>query len=665
MQLSVIIVNYNVRAFLENALISVRKAIAGIPGELFVVDNASDDGSVEMLRQKFPDVKLIVNPTNRGFAAANNQALRESGGKYVLFLNPDTIVQEDTFRVMLEFMEQHESAAMAGCKILNPDGSLQLGCHRSTPTPWVAFTRIIGLSTLFPRFPFFSRYNLTYLDPDETHRVDAVSGSFMLVRRSAIDQVGGMDEQFFMYGEDLDWCYRFAQAGWEIYYVPATQIIHYKGESARRSDIDEVRLFYEAMRVFVRKHFPRGIFSDVILRLGIGLREWVAFFGKNAKPLFAFAADVILVDCSLLLSEYIWFGQFFKFPASAYPVTLTIPPLVVASVIYGLGGYTDRKLAVSRSAGAVVVGYMILSALTFFFKQYGFSRMVVAISGAISVLLIPGWRIAARVFLRSPVHRRRSLFGRRTVIVGAGESGQEVLRKLRARIADGYEIVGFIDKDRRRVGEKVSGLEILGSIDNIGKVIAEHRASEVIFSTDILSYADILSVIGRSRSRAVNFRLVPSSMEVMIGKTHIDVLDDIPLVDIDYKIDWPARRLVKRLFDLVCSLVLLATAYPVVALRRRAGSDTRRAGRKILMVPRVLRGALSMVGPPEYFTGGMYLGKPGLTGLVQINYHDDLAPEEIEKYNLYYAKNQSLVLDVEILLKTLIILLREHGKSGT
>src|SRR3990172_4972493 len=236
MDLSVIIVNYNVRDFLENALASAREAMKGIDGEVIVVDNASDDGSVEMVGRKFPGVRMVANDRNIGFAAANNIALRLSRGRYMLLLNPDTIVKEDTFQIIIRFLDTHPDAGLAGCRILNPDGTLQLACRRSFPTPWVAFTKISGLSALYPESRIFGKYNLGYLDPDRTYEVDAISGSFMAVRREAYEKAGGLDEEYFMYGEDLDWCYRIKQAGWKVYYVSGTRIIHYKGESVRRSD---------------------------------------------------------------------------------------------------------------------------------------------------------------------------------------------------------------------------------------------------------------------------------------------------------------------------------------------------------------------------------------------------------------------------------------------
>jgi GT2 family glycosyltransferase len=195
---SVIIVNYNVREYLANALESLRPALKGLRSEVIVVDNASTDGSVAMMRASFPRVRLITSPENLGFARANNVAIRKARGRYLLLLNPDTVVQEDTVRVMHAHLEAHRDVGIAGCKILNPDGTFQLAARRSFPTPWVAASRILGLSRLFPGSTLFGRYNLTFRSTEMTYDVDAVSGSFMFVRREAVDRVGGLDERFFM-----------------------------------------------------------------------------------------------------------------------------------------------------------------------------------------------------------------------------------------------------------------------------------------------------------------------------------------------------------------------------------------------------------------------------------------------------------------------------------
>lgn len=670
MDLSVIIVNYNVRNFLENSLASIYRAMQGIDGEVLVVDNASDDGSMEMVRSKFPDVHLLERKSNDGFAKANNVALRKAQGRYILLINPDTIVQEDTFHVMIKFFDENADAGMAGCKILNPDGTFQLPCRRSFPTPWTAFTKIFGLSALFPKSRLFGRYNLTYLSEDETYEVDAISGSFMFIRREAYKKVGGLDETFFMYGEDLDWCYRFAQSGYKVYYVHSTKIIHFKGESTRRSEIDEIRTFYQAMQLFVEKHFSASLILKAILTMGIAVRATVAMLTRVSQPLLVALIDALLVNAALVLAEYIYFGYMFRFPSYAYPIVWTVPALVVLITLFAWGVYTTRRHSASRTAVAVIVSYTIISAAIFFFKDFAFSRAVVLIAGLITFLALPGWRIVFEFVGGPKSSGRKSLFGRPTVIVGTGPSGQEILKKLRSRVDDGYNVVGFVDMHRRNVGEKISGVEIIGSIDNVGKLISERGVSEVIFSTDGLSYSDILSVIARSNDRSVNFRLVPNSLEAIIGKTRIDELDTLPLVEIEYNIQKPGNRLAKRTFDIIASAIGLLVVYPFARIVG-SGRDTGRFVRKALLLPRVFLGSISFVGRPlsdedessdaNTRTGEprSYLGQKGLTGLVQINWRDDLEAEEIERYTLYYAKNQSLLLDLEILMKSFVLLMRK------
>lgn len=652
MTLSVIIVNYNVRQFLENALTSVFRSLEGIEGEVFVVDNASGDGSAEMVREKFPRVRLIENRENLGFARANNLAMRRARGDFLLLLNPDTVVQEDTLRVMLDFFAEVPDAGAAGCRILNPDGSFQLPCRRSFPTPWVAFTKIFGLAALFPRSRMFGRYNLTYLSEDETYPVDAVSGSFMMVRRGAYAKTGGLDEAFFMYGEDLDWCYRIRAAGFSVFYVHATKIIHFKGESTKRSDLDEIGLFYRAMQLFVRKHFGSSRAVLLSLNLGILLREAAASLARLARPLPIALLDGLLVAGALLAGEAIYRGGLFRFPAYAYPLIWVVPACLIVLLSAAAGLYTTARYEVKRSFAAVAAGYVIISATVFFVKEFAFSRGVVLIAGALSIVFLPGWRLSVRLFGLKGI--RSSVFGRRTVIVGTGPSAQEVLRRLRARVDDGYDVLGFIDTSLRRIGEKVSGVEIIGSIDNVGKVIDERRVGEVIFSTDGLSYENILSVIARTRSRHINFRLVPDSLESIIGKSSIDPLTTLPLVDIDYNIHRPGNRIVKRLADLGLGGLLLVTVYPF--LRLGAGRGTV-LGEALLRLPDVLRGRLSLVGVPAGGEPGAerdgYLGQEGLTGLVQLHDNDGLTAQEREMYKLYYAKNQSLLLDLHIIARSL------------
>jgi len=222
--------------------------------EVFVVDNRSNDQSVEFVRENFPGARVLANRENVGFARANNMAIRDSRGEYILLLNPDTVIETQTLQVMIEFMEQHPDCGISGCKVLNPDGSLQLACRRNIPTLADAFFKLTGFSRLFPGSERYARYNLTYLSPDEVVQVDAVSGSFLMARRETVEQIGLLDEQFFMYGEDLDWCWRSRQAGYTNYYVPHTSIVHYHGQSSRKRPVRTAYYFYQAMYLFYCKH---------------------------------------------------------------------------------------------------------------------------------------------------------------------------------------------------------------------------------------------------------------------------------------------------------------------------------------------------------------------------------------------------------------------------
>lgn len=292
MKLSVVIVNYNVKFFLEQCLLSVRAATDGMEAEVFVVDNCSTDSSVGYLKGKFPDVRFVENETNPGFAVANNQAIRLSTGEYVLLLNPDTVVGEETIRTLCFFMDEHPSAGAAGVKMIDGHGSFLPESKRSFPSPWVSFCKLFGLSKLFPRSRLFARYSLPYLSPDREHVVDVLAGAFMLLRREALDKTGLLDEAFFMYGEDIDLSYRLRQAGYTNYYVPE-RILHYKGESTKRGDRAFVRSFYGAMLIFYRKHYPRsGRAISCLIGLAVGVKASLAslasllysFRGEKKRP---------------------------------------------------------------------------------------------------------------------------------------------------------------------------------------------------------------------------------------------------------------------------------------------------------------------------------------------------------------------------------------------
>ncbi len=288
MELSVIIVSFNVREYLKQCLISANKASENIDCEIFVVDNNSQDYSVEMVEKDFPGIILIKNETNKGFSAANNQAIKQSKGRFVLLLNPDTIVEPDTFSKCISFMEKNQNTGALGVRMVNGAGKFLPESKRSLPTPKTTFFKAFGFSSIFPESEFFNNYYLPGCSSFETSPAEVISGAFMFIRRAAINKTGLLDEDFFMYGEDIDLSYRLIQAGYINYYFAETQIVHYKGKSTSNRNYTDIRHFYDAMRIYFRKRVGEGKLAgwQYIILPGIYLREAIAVLNRFFKITF-------------------------------------------------------------------------------------------------------------------------------------------------------------------------------------------------------------------------------------------------------------------------------------------------------------------------------------------------------------------------------------------
>ena len=695
MILSIIIVSYNVREFLEQALLSIQRATCNLSSEIFVVDNNSMDGSAEFVRRSFPEVKLLANAENLGFAAANNLALDQASGRYICLINPDTIVQEDTFTTLISFCEKHPEAGAVGCKILNSDGTLQLACRRSVPTPWVAFSKIIGLARLFPRSPLFGRYNLTYLDENQVSEVEAISGSCMLLRKEVIDQVGKLDESFFMYGEDLDFCFRIHSAGWKIFYVPQTRIIHFKGESSKRSPFEQRRLFYEAMRLFVRKHFRknRAWVPSWALIVAIRVRALAAFLSTLLRSAGWPLLDLALMTASLAAAVYFRFSP--RFPWEAFILVHLIYSTIWLAALFAQGVYQTWRFSVARSSLAVLAGLIINSAITFFLKEIGFSRLVVLYAGALNLLLLPGWRmllkLAAQLQNGFLSHRLGQLVLRRTaLLVGDRTSCEALALRLRRQLDTSYEVRAIILPAAEDEITALQGIPVYAGLPHLHELLQRERVQEVIFATDRLPYQDMLAIISASTHEKVSFKLVPSSMDVIIGKASVEYIEDVPLMEIHYKLQTSMYRLVKRLFDLCLSSLLLLLTWPAwVWLRLVRGVQSKSVTYYGVMqqrftvaewnispqkkcwwrvLPRfaaIWKGKMSFIGPSPttspHAVDLVWSLRPGLTSLDKIDHAQIQSQEFKERCWLFYLKNYTPFLDAEILIKSFIAYLQKRG----
>jgi hypothetical protein len=551
MDLSVVLVSYNTRDLLEQALRTALEAAAGLEVEVFVVDNASRDHSAKMVAEKFPQVKLIRSPRNLGFAGGNNLALRQVQGRHVLLLNTDTVVRRDTLRCLVGFLDAHPEAGAAGCKILNPDGTLQLACRRGFPTPMAAFCKVSGLSRLFPKSRRLAGYNLTYLDPEQTSEVDALSGSCMMVRKAAIDQVGLLDEDYFMYGEDLDWCYRLRQAGWRIYYVPHTAIVHFKGESGRAEQMRVRYRFYEAMSIFARKHMQQRyrFFPLWLLHVGIALYG-LGFLGVQVGRRLALPAlDGLLVLAGLKL------GIALRYHSGLTPVIqgierlgiqlgiqvhptrwLTPPPytdlqwfVVYAGstatwllAFYLLGLYDRHRLSPVRAAWAVSAGFAGVVTVVFFFKAYNFSRLAAGAAWFFNIVLVAGWRLAA-----GHLRQAHRLGRRRVLLVGTEPVVARFLEYLGAHPQ--WEVVGLVGSSPEWRGQRLAGKQVLGLVEELPQLLRDYEVSEIVFTESTLAHALPQARQGW-RHRRLRLHMLPGSFAELAARQAPG--SPLPLVEI-------------------------------------------------------------------------------------------------------------------------------------
>ncbi|MCL2131583.1 MAG: glycosyltransferase family 2 protein [Lentimicrobiaceae bacterium] len=563
MKLSIVVVNYNVVYFLEQCLSSVYQAVKGIDAEVFVADNNSVDGSVEMLQEKFPQVKLIANKENLGFSKANNQAIRQAKGEYILLLNPDTVVEMDTFSKIIAFMDETADAGALGVKMVNGRGDFLPESKRSLPVPSVAFYKIFGLSKLFKKSHRFGKYHLTYLDADEIHSVEVLSGAFMLLRKSVLDKIGLLDEDYFMYGEDIDLSYRIIKSGYKNYYFPQTRIIHYKGESTRKSSINYVFVFYRAMQIFAKKHFSQK--NAALFNLLINSAIWLRAGLSIAKRLF-FKIVVPLLDYALIYAGILAIANYWEYTvlqprASSFAdiflfAVLPIYVLIWTISIYLSGAYKKPISYHKLNQGIIGGTIFILIIYSMLGEDYRFSRAII-VFGAV-------WTFFATNLLRYfiqklklksyPVGGRHSS---RILIVGDKQETDRVASLLNMTTVR-RDFLGFVNCDST-AGKDV---HFIGSISQLKNIIAIYQVGEVIFCSKNLSAKEIISLMADLQDTNLEYKIAPPESSYIIGSNSIDISGDIHILDIN-SIDKKSNRRRKRCFD-VCLSIFFFVFSPVL-----------------------------------------------------------------------------------------------------
>ncbi|AKQ44848.1 hypothetical protein TH63_03170 [Rufibacter radiotolerans] len=539
--LSVLIVNYNVSYFLEQCLLSVRKAVRGLQVEVFVVDNNSVDGSVEMVRRRFPEVILLANKENLGFSKANNQAIRQSQGKYVLLLNPDTVVEEDTFRKCFEYMEDHPKAGALGVKMMDGAGKFLPESKRGLPTPWVAFCKVFGLAALFPTSGLFNRYHLGHLSSEQVHKVDILAGAFMFMRAEALDKVGLLDEDFFMYGEDIDLSFRIKEGGYDVVYFPETRIIHYKGESTRKTSVNYVFMFYRAMMVFAEKHFSgrQARMYSFLIRLAIYLRAGLAIVARALQWLFPIFLDGLCLMVGVLVGE-----RLVPDPLSLEFSTMWATYFVVWLGAAFFSGAYDKPTRLYRLVRGMLWGSILLMALSSFSGMVGqVNKKHLLVAVLVGLVGMAAWRLLHHFKLYG--HWR---FGepkaKRIAVIGSQNEVKRASTLLRQAGAQ---------EPLAQFAPQFPASDLI----QIKEIIEIYKINELIFCGKDLAVSQIIEWMVQIHKSAIEFKILPENSTYIIGSSSKNTRGDYYALHIEVNLLNPYHRRNKVVLNSLVSAVLL------------------------------------------------------------------------------------------------------------
>jgi len=641
-KLSVVIVNYNVKHFIEQCLFSVLKASENFECEVFVVDNNSVDGSVTLIREKFPQINLIVNKTNTGFSVANNQAIRLAKGEYILLLNPDTVVQEDTFTRILAFMDAHPEAGGLGVKMLDGQGNFAPESKRGLPTPEVAFYKMFGFSRFFPKSKRFGKYHLSYLPEDQLSEIDVISGAFMLIRKSVLDQIGLLDETFFMYGEDIDLSYRIKKAGYKNYYFPDTQIIHYKGESTKRSSLNYVVIFYKAMAIFSKKHFSgsNAFWFNALIHFAIFLKAGLALLSRFLKAFTVPILDFTIITLGLFTIKTIYqqntglhediYSQ--KLLSVAFPLYA----LAWIIMVYFNGGY-DKPIKLLRIIRGVLVGTVfILLGYSLLPESLRFSRAL--------ILLGTSWALVCFMLTRMLFHflkfKSYSLSNtklKRIAIIGEEQEYNRVAALLKeTQINPGF--VGFVSAEINGVHNPA----YIGKINQIDEIIKVHQINEIIFCAKDISSQFIINNMLTLVSSGVDFKIAPPESLSIIGSNNIDTAGDLYMIDVN-SISKSNNKRNKRLLDIGVSILAIVLSPFLLFIQEKKSNY-------FLNCFNVLFGFYSWVGYGKVTDKSLPEIKPSVLSPAML-LSNDVENNKIKLANLRYAKDYRIEKDIVMIWK--------------
>ncbi len=648
MKLSIVIVNYNVKYFLEQCLYAAFKAASKISSEIIVVDNDSVDGSCQMVTEKFPEVTLIANKENMGFSKANNQAIRIAKGEYILLLNPDTVVEEDCFLKIVQFMDKMPDAGGLGVKMIDGKGRFLPESKRGLPTPEVAFWKMFGFSSLFPHSKRFGRYHLGYLDNDQIHEVEVLAGAFMLLRRETLGKVGLLDEDYFMYGEDIDLSYRITKGGYKNYYFPETTIIHYKGESTKKGSINYVKVFYNAMIIFAKKHFSKGNARRyaLLINLAIYFRAILTLTGQFIKSVFLPALDALIIYIGFAVLLPNW--EAYKYERGYYPpeylhFAVPIYILIWICCIWLNGGY--RK---SIQFGRIFKGLLwgTLSILIFYSlvdESMRYSRALLLLGSGWAFLALPAYRYLLYKLRMTGLELELDKQKRIAVVAAVEESKR--ISELITQSGLNIDVVGFVSPDN-----SIHQQFYLGNIHQLPEIIRINKIDELIFSAGDIPSQEIIRIMLDLSDLNIDYKIAPPESLSIIGSNSISTAGDLYVVHIN-SIAKENNKQNKRVFDFIMVFFLLFIS-PFVIWFTNSQTGFFRS------IFEVLTGKKSWVGYCSGTQNHLPPIKKGILSPASL-YPETIQEKKKDELNIVYAKDYRLMNDLEIVLKAW----RNIGKS--
>lgn len=647
MDLSIIIVNYNVEYFLQQCLLSVREATKNLQAEVFVVDNNSVDESVSLVKEKFPEVNLIANKENLGFSKANNQAIKIAKGRYVLLLNPDTVVEADTFTKTVAFMDSHPEAGGLGVRMLDGKGNFLPESKRGLPTPAAALFKMSGLSKLFPKNKKLAYYHQGHLNEFEINQVEILSGAFMLMRKEALDKTGYLDEDFFMYGEDIDLSYRILKAGYKNYYFPETNIIHYKGESTKKDSVNYVFVFYKAMIIFAKKHFSshNAKILYLLINIAIVLRAFVALVSSFVKSVYLLLIDFFAIYIGLFFFSKMW-GENFTNHTLGYPNTflyLIIPMIVAIWILnmYYSGGYEKPIKTFKLIRGNVIGTLMILVIYSLLPETLRYSRAIILFGAIWSPAVIISYRLIFH-FLGFKSFRFGSDIEKRIGIIGdiqEVERVEEILKYTYPNIG----FVGYISSSKENNQDKY-----IGNINRIHDIISLYKINELIFCSKDVTPSQIISNMSKISNNDLEFKIAPSDSSFIVGANSINTVGDVYFVNIN-TINKPSNRRFKRLFDFAFSLILIILS-PLLIWFYKNKFQFYKNMFSIFLSKKSFVGFVKI--QDQKSKNNLPLIKASILSPSDLFPFNSLSQKEMMSLNLQYSRDYNLATDLKIVFKS-------------